>query len=229
MPEFFVTSTCIPEDCKPVVAGIYLTKEAQEAAFAEMMREEWQNNGEQDGDGHLLPLPSDAHKAHEIMADIGDMWGEYELTSHHIDIPAAPSVAIDWQAIARDLAGALSSCSDQIGQMRGMFDDGDGAIAEAVEAADEASEAYTTACAASPDTPSSPLRLTAVVAGGCLVEITTDDPVLRGIAYTVVDFDCEGVERLGTVVRKDGSTESVVIGFSEIEETGFQSITPASA
>jgi hypothetical protein len=54
--------------------------------------------------------------------------------------PVAPSH--DWQAIARDLAGALDACSDQLEQMRGLFADDDGKIARAVEDADEAIEAY---------------------------------------------------------------------------------------
>jgi hypothetical protein len=44
--------------------------------------------------------------------------------------------------LERALAGALSACVEQIEQMRRMFDDEDGTIAEAVDAADEALTAY---------------------------------------------------------------------------------------
>jgi hypothetical protein len=47
----------------------------------------------------------------------------------------------DWQAIARDLAGALDACTNQIEQMRGMFGD-DPDIDRAMEDADESLEAY---------------------------------------------------------------------------------------
>jgi hypothetical protein len=46
-----------------------------------------------------------------------------------------------WQCIARDLAGALDACTNQIEQMRGMFGD-DPDIDRAMEDADEAIEAY---------------------------------------------------------------------------------------
>jgi hypothetical protein len=49
--------------------------------------------------------------------------------------------APDWKAIARDLAGALDACTDQIDQMRGMFGD-DPDIDRAMDDADEAIEAY---------------------------------------------------------------------------------------
>ncbi|WBU27565.1 hypothetical protein OOZ54_12760 [Rhodopseudomonas palustris] len=61
--------------------------------------------------------------------------------------PAAPSP--DWRRIAQELAGALDACTHQIGQMRGMFDDADGTIREAVNAADEAAESYRAAVAGS--------------------------------------------------------------------------------
>jgi hypothetical protein len=46
-----------------------------------------------------------------------------------------------WQCIARDLAGALDACTNQIEQMRGMFGD-DPDIDRAMEDADESLEAY---------------------------------------------------------------------------------------
>lgn len=149
-----------------------------------------------------------------------------------INLPVAPLPAIDWRAVARDLAGALSSCTDQIGQMRGMFDDVDGEIQEAVTEADAAQTRYQDAVNANsvarlPDNAAASLRLTAVVAGGRLVEIVSDDPALRGIAYTVVDYDCEGSDRVGAIVRKDGTTEAAIIAFSEIDESDFRAVTPA--
>ncbi|MEW5891174.1 MAG: hypothetical protein AB1768_19540 [Pseudomonadota bacterium] len=50
----------------------------------------------------------------------------------------------DVRQAASSLAGALRSCSEQILQMQGMFGDSDGAIAQALEDADEALEKYRT-------------------------------------------------------------------------------------
>lgn len=52
-----------------------------------------------------------------------------------------------WQCIARDLAGALEACSGQVEQMSGLFPDDDGAIAGALDDADQAIEAYRIAAA----------------------------------------------------------------------------------
>lgn len=73
------------------------------------------------------------------------------------DAAAPPSSAApspDWREIARDLAGALASCTHEIEQMRGMFVDEDGTIASAVEDADDATEQYHKAVAAAPAAPS---------------------------------------------------------------------------
>jgi hypothetical protein len=51
-----------------------------------------------------------------------------------------------WQCIARDLAGALEACTDQIEQMQGMFGE-DPDIAKAMDDADQAIEAYRIAAA----------------------------------------------------------------------------------
>lgn len=48
----------------------------------------------------------------------------------------------------RDCMGAIGAMRDQIEQMRGLFSDEDGAIAEALEAADDAEESARAALAA---------------------------------------------------------------------------------
>lgn len=42
----------------------------------------------------------------------------------------------------RGMAGALQACVDQIQQMKGLFDDSDGTIEDALQAAEEALESY---------------------------------------------------------------------------------------
>lgn len=55
-----------------------------------------------------------------------------------IDKDAAERVADPVKAALLDCIGALSACMDQIHQMRGMFDDADGTIQDALDAAEDA-------------------------------------------------------------------------------------------
>ncbi|WP_050400395.1 hypothetical protein [Bradyrhizobium embrapense] len=100
--------------------------------------------------------PADADETadayfHHVGEARGDFFRVEELEMIGGTVPVAP--AQDWRQIARDLAGALDACTHQIGQMRGMFDDEDGTIAEAVSDADAASEAYRRAAAGLPAAP----------------------------------------------------------------------------
>ena len=49
---------------------------------------------------------------------------------------------VDWKAVATEMYAALNQCTEQIQQMRGMFDDSDGAIESALEDADTATELF---------------------------------------------------------------------------------------
>lgn len=60
------------------------------------------------------------------------------------------STTMNWEEVARNLAGALDSCVTQIQQMKGMFPDDDGNIEEALQEADEASEMFSDAVAGTP-------------------------------------------------------------------------------
>lgn len=57
---------------------------------------------------------------------------------------------VNWEEVARNLAGALDSCVTQIQQMKGMFPDDDGNIEQALQEADEASEMFSDAAAGTP-------------------------------------------------------------------------------
>lgn len=90
---------------------------------------------------------------------VGESRGDFfRIEECKMEGPAAPSPGIDWRAIAQELAGALSSCSHQIGQMSGMFDDDDGTIAAAVDDADKAEERYRKAGAVDPVAPAPATR-----------------------------------------------------------------------
>lgn len=75
-------------------------------------------------------------------------------TGEYLDIPLpflarkdAPVDRVPWEAVARDMAGALNESLTQIEQMKGLFDDADGAIERAIEDIDEAMSAYRAAAA----------------------------------------------------------------------------------
>lgn len=57
---------------------------------------------------------------------------------------------VDWENVARNLAGALDSCTTQIEQMKGMFPDDDGLIEQALQEADDAVEIFADAAAGTP-------------------------------------------------------------------------------
>lgn len=57
---------------------------------------------------------------------------------HLIEKDAADRAADPVKAALLDCMGALSMCADQIHQMRGMFDDADGTIQDALDAAEDA-------------------------------------------------------------------------------------------
>ncbi|MFY9329967.1 MAG: hypothetical protein WAO76_18410 [Georgfuchsia sp.] len=59
---------------------------------------------------------------------------------------AVEDADVDWQKIVAGLASALNSCITQIDQMRGLFVDTDGTIEEALNAAEEAVDAYHSHC-----------------------------------------------------------------------------------
>ncbi|MBP8275389.1 MAG: hypothetical protein KAX55_00650 [Propionivibrio sp.] len=48
------------------------------------------------------------------------------------------TMEVNWEEVARNLAGALDCCVTQIEQMKGLFPDDDGNIAEALQEAEEA-------------------------------------------------------------------------------------------
>jgi hypothetical protein len=48
----------------------------------------------------------------------------------------------DWEAVARNMAGALAASLTQIEQMKGLFDDADGTIAQTLDDIDEALSEY---------------------------------------------------------------------------------------
>lgn len=86
----WVVSTCIPERGeKPCMPSVFGTEAEAEAYADRALRDEWATNGPDDFEtGERLPYPGDWRKANDLIAaEHGDgSWGEYEITSHHVEI-----------------------------------------------------------------------------------------------------------------------------------------------
>lgn len=90
--KVWVVTTCIPERGEgPCLPSVFGTEAEAEAYADEMLREEWEQYGpidEEADDGTVLPYPGHWRDANdEIKRRIGDgSWGEWQITSHEIEI-----------------------------------------------------------------------------------------------------------------------------------------------
>lgn len=87
----FVVTTCIPDrgegPCFPDVFGT----EAEAVAYLEdMLKMEWALHGPTDEEtGKCLPYPGDWSDAQDaLVAEFDGEWGQWQLTSHKIGVPA---------------------------------------------------------------------------------------------------------------------------------------------
>ena len=85
-------TTCCPGEAEPCLPNLFGSYEEAAAEAAKMMRAEWENNGPEDEEtGEKLPYPAGdwtvAHEAlKEATADGDPLWGQWEITSHEIEI-----------------------------------------------------------------------------------------------------------------------------------------------
>ncbi len=87
--------------------------------------------------------------------------------------------------------GTINQLLEQIGQMRGMFDDADGTIAEAVDNAEaevEALERFRTNLKERPPT------VVVTIEDGLVDVVTTDTPLLEGVKVLKLDRDTDGAD-----------------------------------
>lgn len=107
-----VAASATPEPAPtPTTPRLFVELAAANAAMDESMRQEWDVNAPEDEDGEKLAYPDDWEQAHDAMAAQNDeksgddeLWGEYRLTSHEVELPlevAVPRGAYD------DAIGAL--------------------------------------------------------------------------------------------------------------------------
>ena len=114
-------ATCIPSDSAPCIPSVFTDEATAQAAFDRAMRGAWESNAPINNDsGEPLEYPEgNPLSAHDAMAaknrdaDRDDLWGEYTLTAHTVDLPdvsfpATPAAAPpDLVQVART---AVSAC-----------------------------------------------------------------------------------------------------------------------
>lgn len=128
--KVYVVTVHLTDGNEPCLPRVFGTREEAETHLEESIREDWEAEALQDGDGNALPYPGNWRAAHDALCErLGNDYGEWALNVVEVEIPAVNSMVWALQT-AR---GAIASMGDQIGQMSGMFDDEDGTIAEACE------------------------------------------------------------------------------------------------
>lgn len=101
-----VSVSATPEPAAtPTTPQLFLDFAEAEASLDAQMRSEWETNAPTDDDGEKEPYPDTWEEAHDAMAAANDdkfgddeLWGEYRLTSHEVELPldkAVPRPAYD--------------------------------------------------------------------------------------------------------------------------------------
>lgn len=86
---------------------------------------------------NLFSLTREWHDLSEAFWDDLSFRQQFELLSEMVE-----ANAVEHATAMRDMAGALQGCIDQIQQMKGMFDDADGTIENALQSAEEALDSH---------------------------------------------------------------------------------------
>ena len=66
-----------------------------------------------------------------------------------------------------------------------------------------------------------PLRLAVIIDGGICQGVCSDDPVLIGADYTVIDYDTDGALGMNGIKRDDGSIKNAFVGYGEIDRAAI--------
>ena len=106
--------TVITDDCNGTTARVFANEEAADAAALDWCKQDWPFD---------TPCPEDWREAYTVLEDFDDTrWVE-----EHDLLDTAAIAAVRTSARAQ-----LDHLLEQIHQMKGMFDDADGAIASAI-------------------------------------------------------------------------------------------------
>lgn len=91
--KVWVLSTCIPDENSPVFPSVFADFSAAEAYAEERLKEEWASRAPCDDEGEPLPYPGDWKKANDHLSAESPEWGQWEMTTHEIEV-ALPHIAI---------------------------------------------------------------------------------------------------------------------------------------
>lgn len=86
-------STCVPGKAYPCLPEVFATREAAEAAAEKRLKQEWAIASPCDDEGDPLPYPGDWREANDHLSSENAKRGQWELTSHQIEIPT-PNLAV---------------------------------------------------------------------------------------------------------------------------------------
>lgn len=119
-----------------VDTGVILSSKPHELDphFVKQFREEVE---EQERPFNLFRLAREWHDLSEEFWDDLSFRQQLELLSEMVE-----ANAVEHATATRDMAGALQGCIDQIQQMKGMFDDADGTIEDALQSAEKALDSH---------------------------------------------------------------------------------------
>lgn len=115
----WVLTSCLPEIGKPGLPRVFASEAEARAKFDKIMSEEWEFNGPHDDDAVAAIID-----ARQGCSD-GDKWGQWELTSHDLELPNDFSIAAGMQqAIATMVASVRREIEDiESGIEDGLYDD----------------------------------------------------------------------------------------------------------
>lgn len=149
-------------------------------------------------------------------ADLVDAFTEWRGQLKDALRAARPVIVYsDTVQIVRNLQGAISSMDDQISQMEGMFDDDDGAIAQARADGDDASEEahqFLGAAMHEPDARPALIKIGVTLQGGMVQDVYSPHQ-LAGVEVVVIDYDTDGTDDgdLSEVEQDSGDWEDAVV------------------
>ena len=72
-------------------------------------------------------------------------------------------------------------------------------------------------------------RIVVTMEGGLIQAVSSADPALIGMTYTVIDYDTEGSDAIGSVEQSDGTETEAHIGGGEVDQLTVGKITNSDA
>lgn len=98
----WTVTSCIPNECDPVIPSVFATKKEADTYLDEVMRDEWSTMAPIDDEtGQPMPYPGTWEEAQVLIVedDSDESWGKWVLHSHDIEI-AVPEMLAALKRIA---------------------------------------------------------------------------------------------------------------------------------